>query len=172
MHASTPWSCRHPARDPSLLLTTALMRKKVISSCCAASRLESIIGEARESDAGQTPQRVTREVVEAPQVSCPTPAIYDAVLDAFSCRSARAACDGRNPPPRPQEQLGHHGRKHDPLYRIRNALRAGADKLTARQGPAIVLRGGPVNCLATRGPAPATGPSATPPCRPTTAQTT
>ena len=32
-----------------------------------------------------------------------------------------------------QEQLGHRGRKHDPLYRIRNALRAGADQLTARQ---------------------------------------
>ena len=32
-----------------------------------------------------------------------------------------------------QEQLGHRGRKNDPLYRIRNALRAGADKLTARQ---------------------------------------
>ena len=32
-----------------------------------------------------------------------------------------------------QEQLGHRGRKHDPLYRIRGALRAGADKLTARQ---------------------------------------
>ena len=32
-----------------------------------------------------------------------------------------------------QEQLGHRGRKHDPLYRIRNALSAGADKLTARQ---------------------------------------
>jgi transposase len=32
-----------------------------------------------------------------------------------------------------QEQLGHRGRKHDPLYRIRNALRAGAEKLTARQ---------------------------------------
>ena len=32
-----------------------------------------------------------------------------------------------------QEQLGHRGRKHDPLYRIRNALRAGTDKLTARQ---------------------------------------
>ena len=32
-----------------------------------------------------------------------------------------------------QEQLGHRGRKQDPLYRIRNALRAGADKLTARQ---------------------------------------
>ena len=32
-----------------------------------------------------------------------------------------------------QEQLGHRGRKHDPRYRIRNALRAGADRLTARQ---------------------------------------
>jgi transposase len=32
-----------------------------------------------------------------------------------------------------QKQLGHRGRKHDPLYRIRNALRVGADKLTARQ---------------------------------------
>jgi len=32
-----------------------------------------------------------------------------------------------------QELLGHRGHKHDPLYRIRNALRAGADKLTARQ---------------------------------------
>jgi transposase len=32
-----------------------------------------------------------------------------------------------------QELLGHRGRKHDPLYRIRNALRAGADRLTARQ---------------------------------------
>ena len=32
-----------------------------------------------------------------------------------------------------QELLGHRGRKHDPLYQIRNALRAGADKLTARQ---------------------------------------
>jgi transposase len=32
-----------------------------------------------------------------------------------------------------QELLGHRGRKHDPLYRIRNAVRAGADRLTARQ---------------------------------------
>jgi transposase len=32
-----------------------------------------------------------------------------------------------------QEQLGHRGRKHDPLYGIRNPLRAGAGKLTARQ---------------------------------------
>ncbi len=32
-----------------------------------------------------------------------------------------------------QEQLGHRGYKPDPLYRIRNALGAGADKLTVRQ---------------------------------------
>ena len=32
-----------------------------------------------------------------------------------------------------QEQLGHRGRKNDPLYKIRNVLRAGDDKLTARQ---------------------------------------
>jgi transposase len=32
-----------------------------------------------------------------------------------------------------QEQLGHRGHKHDPLYRIRNPLRAGAERLTARQ---------------------------------------
>ena len=32
-----------------------------------------------------------------------------------------------------QEQLGHRGRKHDPLYQIRNALRAGVEKLSARQ---------------------------------------
>jgi len=32
-----------------------------------------------------------------------------------------------------QQQLGHRGRKNDPLYRIRNPLRAGAEKLTERQ---------------------------------------
>jgi transposase len=32
-----------------------------------------------------------------------------------------------------QEQFGHRGRKHDPLYRIRNTLRAGAERLTAHQ---------------------------------------
>lgn len=32
-----------------------------------------------------------------------------------------------------QDQLGHRGHKHDPLYRIRNVLRAGLDKLTQRQ---------------------------------------
>jgi transposase len=32
-----------------------------------------------------------------------------------------------------QEQLGHRGHKHDPLYRIRNVLRAGVEKLSERQ---------------------------------------
>jgi transposase len=32
-----------------------------------------------------------------------------------------------------QEQLGHRGRKHDPLYQIRNVLRAGVEKLSERQ---------------------------------------
>ncbi len=32
-----------------------------------------------------------------------------------------------------QEQLGHRGRKHDPLYRIRNVLRAGDDGSPTRQ---------------------------------------
>jgi transposase len=32
-----------------------------------------------------------------------------------------------------QQQLGHRGRKRDPLYRIRNPLRAGAERLSARQ---------------------------------------
>ena len=32
-----------------------------------------------------------------------------------------------------QEQLGYRGHKNDLLYRIRNALRAGTEKLTERQ---------------------------------------
>ena len=32
-----------------------------------------------------------------------------------------------------QDLLGHRGRRNDPLYKIRNALRAGTDKLTGRQ---------------------------------------
>ncbi|HET9563285.1 MAG TPA: transposase, partial [Mycobacterium sp.] len=32
-----------------------------------------------------------------------------------------------------QEQLGHRGRKNDPLYKIRNILRAGVERLTNRQ---------------------------------------
>lgn len=38
------------------------------------------------------------------------------------CGQARAHPDGEAPPPVQQEQLGHRGRKHDPLYRIRNTL--------------------------------------------------
>jgi transposase len=56
-----------------------------------------------------------------------------AVLDAFHVvrlgLKAMEECRRRVQ----QEQLGHRGRKHDPLYRIRNTLRAGADRLTARQ---------------------------------------
>ncbi|MDD9207390.1 ISL3 family transposase [Georgenia sp. 10Sc9-8] len=32
-----------------------------------------------------------------------------------------------------QETTGHRGRKDDPLYKVRNVLRAGADRLTTRQ---------------------------------------
>jgi transposase len=56
-----------------------------------------------------------------------------AVLDAFHVLklALRAREEARR---RVQhDQLGHRGRKHDPLYQIRNALRAGADRLTARQ---------------------------------------
>jgi transposase len=56
-----------------------------------------------------------------------------AVLDAFHVvRLGLKAIEGTRRRVQ-QEQLGHRGRKPDPLYRIRNALRAGADKLTARQ---------------------------------------
>jgi transposase len=60
-----------------------------------------------------------------------------AVLDAFHVvrlgLNAMEECRRRVQ----QEQLGHRGRKHDPLYRIRNALRAGADRLTTRQAERI-----------------------------------
>ena len=35
-----------------------------------------------------------------------------------------------------QETTGHRGRKGDPLYRVRNVLRAGEEYLTDRQRPA------------------------------------
>lgn len=56
-----------------------------------------------------------------------------AVLDAFHVvqLASKAMDDTRRRVQ--QEQLGRRGHKHDPLYRIRNALRAGADKLTAKQ---------------------------------------
>ena len=50
-----------------------------------------------------------------------------AVLDVVELATAG---DGGHPPP------GRRGRKHDPLYNIRNALRAGAEKFTA-ESPAV-----------------------------------
>ena len=38
-----------------------------------------------------------------------------------------------------QETRGHRGRKHDPLYRVRNILRAGAENLTDRQRDRLSL---------------------------------
>ena len=56
-----------------------------------------------------------------------------AVLDAFHVvrlgMKAMEQCRRRVQ----QEQLGHRGRKHDPLYRIRNVLGAGVEKLSERQ---------------------------------------
>lgn len=56
-----------------------------------------------------------------------------AVLDAFHVvrlgMKAMEECRRRVQ----QEQLGHRGRKRDPLYAIRNVLRAGAEKLSERQ---------------------------------------
>jgi transposase len=56
-----------------------------------------------------------------------------AVLDAFHVVKLSLTAMEETRRRVQQEQLGHRGRKHDPLYRIRNALRAGADKLTGRQ---------------------------------------
>jgi transposase len=56
-----------------------------------------------------------------------------AVLDAFHVirlgMKAMEECRRRVQ----QEQLGHRGRKNDPLYGIRNVLRAGVEKLSVRQ---------------------------------------
>ncbi len=53
------------------------------------------------------------------------------VLDAFHVtRLAFAAVEDVRR--RVQETLGHRGRKHDPLYRIRRVLRRGADNLSPR----------------------------------------
>lgn len=56
-----------------------------------------------------------------------------AVLDAFHVvrlgMKAMEECRRRVQ----QEQLGHRGRRDDPLYAIRNVLRAGAEKLSERQ---------------------------------------
>jgi len=56
-----------------------------------------------------------------------------AVLDAFHVvrlgMKAMEECRRRVQ----QEQLGHRGRKNDPLYRVRNVLRAGVEKLSERR---------------------------------------
>jgi transposase len=56
-----------------------------------------------------------------------------AVLDAFHVvRLAMKAMEETRRRVQ-QEQLGHRGRRNDPLYAIRNVLRAGAEKLSERQ---------------------------------------
>lgn len=44
-----------------------------------------------------------------------------------------------------QDIHGHRGRKDDPLYRIRNILRAGEEHLTDRQKPGWTRRGPPTS---------------------------
>ena len=44
-----------------------------------------------------------------------------------------------------QETLGHRGRRNDPLYRIRNILRAGEDHLTDRQRARLTRRSPPAS---------------------------
>jgi transposase len=56
-----------------------------------------------------------------------------AVLDAFHVVKLALAAMEETRRRVQQTQLGHRGRKHDPLYQIRNALRAGAEHLTDRQ---------------------------------------
>lgn len=56
-----------------------------------------------------------------------------AVLDAFHVVRLELQAMDETRRRVQQEQLGHRGRKHDPLYRIRNTLRAGAERLTAHQ---------------------------------------
>ena len=87
---------------------------------------------ARRSPAGSAPPRWTRSAATATRsaTSSKTPT---AVLDAFHVVKLGLQAMEETRRRVQQEQLGHRGRKHDPLYRIRNALRAGADRLTARQ---------------------------------------
>jgi len=108
------------------------------------SRLGSSIG-CRAAPARPTPSGCLA-------VGRRSPRVRTATLDPFRGYATRSATNWRMPPPcwtpfrwsgsdsrrwnrptaGPQEQLGHRGRKPDPLYRIRKALRA-ADKLAARQ---------------------------------------
>lgn len=56
-----------------------------------------------------------------------------AVLDAFHVVKLGVTAMEETRRRVQQEQLGHRGRKHDPLYRIRNVLRSGVERLTTRQ---------------------------------------
>jgi transposase len=48
------------------------------------------------------------------------------------CHPARQRGGRPGPPPDPAGDLGHRGRKHDPLYRIRKLLLTAAEQLTSR----------------------------------------
>jgi len=56
-----------------------------------------------------------------------------AVLDAFHVVKLAVTAMEETRRRVQQEQLGHRGRKHDPLYKIRAILRAGVERLTQRQ---------------------------------------
>ena len=56
-----------------------------------------------------------------------------AVLDAFHVVKLGVTAMEETRRRVQQEQLGHRGRKHDPLYKTRNILRAGVERLTERQ---------------------------------------
>ena len=56
-----------------------------------------------------------------------------AVLDAFHVVKLGVTAMEETRRRVQQEQLGHRGRKNDPLYKIRNVLRSGVERLTERQ---------------------------------------
>ena len=56
-----------------------------------------------------------------------------AVLDAFHVVKLGVTAMEETRRRVQQEQLGHRGRKNDPLYKIRNVLRSGVQRLTERQ---------------------------------------
>ena len=92
-----------------------------------------------------------------------------AVLDAFHLvKLGTAALDEVRR--RVQQHIhGHRGRKHDPLYRIRNILRAGVEHLTDGNGPAWKQRSPPTSATS-RSKSPGTAPNSCDPS--TTNQTT
>jgi len=93
------------------------------------------------------------------------------VLDAFHVvkLATKVTDDVRR---RVQQELhGHRGRKNDPLYRIRNILRAGEENLTERQRTRLQARGPPTNdtsrskspgCAPNRSAPPTTSPAMPP----------